>query len=654
VAGLDGINDVKSKVNNLIEEHSDKEITPDTNHKISGIYMIYIDNFTSDKIVPIYIGQSKDVQKRYKVHLSEILSLNRLSYENYYDYFFDKSNSFYEGRFKSSKIFKFMVENNCTLSDFRVILLEEVKAEELDKKEQEYIQQLNASFFGFNQLNSFLAAIKLHHLADVEINELDDFLRLVQEDIKGIYSYYDYGFTRFNLEHSFLKKLSFLSDLNTKISDTNLFKEVNIEIKQLLTHYLLDLQIAEIQQLEDKWSGLSEPYEMAVSEYNQAFALLANQVRGKFKELKFYSKKAFEYFLYSIVKEEKETLKGEFLKYLEKKNCSIDFYQLFDKQIAVVVERLEEKEQRGKSVAVAYNKYQGRKAKFKRERYKMIFPSIHFSPFFLGDRLQLAPQNIEEGVNTIHIQVFISNNGRTRGYYRKDPFIVRFDYCYFDGYGRKVEKQYYIENETTLRGLSGIEYIEKDFDRMFVFNPERFSITGLIDDEIDNSFISVLAEYKHGINDYTLKDKKLVRLEEVLDELQQLVNDETEFFLTNTESKGCLEKSLFNEQLHGHSLAEKLLETGKSRKRSKTKPEKVPKSPKKIDKMEKVKVDPKIRRAEAFRGKVLAKSNNKIDIVEYISSTKKVTAKCQDCGQTWKKRSDHLLSRLYCPSCDKA
>ncbi|MCR8848352.1 excinuclease ABC subunit C [Rossellomorea sp. SC111] len=648
---MDSINDVKSMVNKLIEDHSGREITPNTNYNTSGIYMIYIDNFTSDKIVPIYIGQSKDVQKRYKVHLSEILSLNRLSYEDYYNYFFYKSDSFYEGRFKSSKIFKFMIENSCTLSDFRVVLLEEVETEELDKKELDYIQQLNASFFGFNQLNSFLAAIKLHHLKSAEINELDDFLRLVQKDIKGIYFYYDYGFTRFNLEHAFLKKLFFLSDLNIKIGDTMLFKEVNLEIKQLLTHYRLDFQIAEIQQLEDNWRWLSEPHEVAVGEYNKAFALLANQVKGKFKELQFYSKKAFENFLYSIVKEEKETLKGEFLKYLEKKNCSIDFYQLFDQQIAVVVERLEEKEQREKPVADAYNKFQERKAKFKRERYKMIFPSIHFSPFFLGDRMQLAPLNIEEGVNTIHIQLFISNNGRTRGYYPKDPFIVRFDYCYFGDSGRKVEKQYYIENETTLRGLSGIQYIEKDFDRMFVFNPERFSITGLIDDEIDNSFISVLAEYKHGINDYTLKDKKLVRLEGVLDELQQLVNDETEFVLTNTESKGCLEKSLFNEQLQGHSLAVKLLETGKRRKRSKKKTEKVPKSPKKIDK---VKVDPKIRRAEAFRGKVLAKSNNKIDIVEYISSKEKVTAKCQDCGHTWKKRSDHLLARLYCLRCDKA
>ncbi|WP_281202995.1 hypothetical protein [Cytobacillus kochii] len=77
---------------------------------------------------------------------------------------------------------------------------------------------------------------------------------------------------------------------------------------------------------------------------------------------------------------------------------------------------------------------------------------------------------------------------------------------------------------------------------MFVFSPERYSITGMIENEIDNSFISVLAEYKCGINDYKLKDKELVRLEDVLDELQQLVDDEKVFYHSNTESYGCLEK----------------------------------------------------------------------------------------------------------------
>ncbi|MCM3584250.1 hypothetical protein M3182_00660 [Mesobacillus maritimus] len=278
----------------------------------------------------------------------------------------------------------------------------------------------------------------------------------------------------------------------------------------------------------------------------------------------------------------------------------------------------------------------------------MIFPSNPFSSFSLGDRVQRFPPKIEEEKNAYYIQLFISNNGRTKGEYGKDPFIIRFDYCYLDGKGRTVEKQCYIENETTPRCLSGIEYIEKDFDRFFVFRPERYSITSVIDNEIDHSFISVLAEYKHGINDYTLKDKKLVRLEEVFDELQQLVDDETIFYLSNLESYGCLEKSLFNEGMQNHPFAEKLLKIGKRRKRSETRIKKATKNPKKTKKG-----NPKIKRAEAFREKVLARSNNAIDVTNYVSSREKVTAECKGCGHTWKIRSDHLLARFYCQVCKR-
>ncbi|MCM3584252.1 hypothetical protein M3182_00670 [Mesobacillus maritimus] len=118
---METISDIKNMVNRLIEEHSDREITSSTSYNTAGIYMIYIDHFTSDKIVPIYIGQSKDVQKRYKSHLSEILSLNRLSHQEYENYFFHKSKSFYDGRFKTCKIFKYMLEKNCTPRDFRMI-----------------------------------------------------------------------------------------------------------------------------------------------------------------------------------------------------------------------------------------------------------------------------------------------------------------------------------------------------------------------------------------------------------------------------------------------------------------------------------------------------------------------------------------------------
>jgi hypothetical protein len=648
---MKSISDVNGIVNQLIEEHSDREITSETKYNTSGIYMIYIDHFTSNKIVPIYIGQSKDVQKRYKDHLSEILALNRFSNNEYYNYFFYKSNSFYEGRFKSSKIFKIMIENNCTLSDFRMILLEEVEVRDLEKKEQEYIKRLNASFFGFNQLNSFLAAFKLRREGG-QLSVLEDFLRQVQEDIEGIYSYYDYGFTKFNFEHSFPKDFTFLLELNDKLSDTKLFKEVKSAVDQLIKHYHLHHELTEIQKLVEKWSLLHKHYQEANDEYYQAFTILGDRVRAKFKEVRFYSDNAFKNFLSSIVKEDKEEHGKKFLKYLDSKQCDLDFYKLFSNQIAVVNEKLEEKNSRKKPSDEAYNLLQEKRVEYKKERYKMIFPSTQFSPFSLGDRVQHFPLKIVEGMNVCYIQLFISNNGRTRGEYRKDPFIVRFDYCYLDGQGRRFEKQYYIENETTKNSSSGIEYIEKDFYRPFVFNPERFSITGVIENEIDNSFISVLAEFRHGINDYTIKDKDLVRLGKVLDELQQLVDDETVFYLSNTESNGCLEKSLINEGFQSHPFAEKLLKIGKRRKSSKSKPNKEPKKSKKTEKaMEKV--DPKIKRAEAFREKVLARSNKTIDILNYISSKEKVTAECKDCGRTWKIRGDHLMARLSCPECRK-
>ncbi|MBS4223846.1 excinuclease ABC subunit C [Lederbergia citrea] len=648
---MKSISDVKGIVNQLIEEHSDREITSETKYNTSGIYMIYIDHLTSDKIVPIYIGQSKDVQKRYKDHLSEILALNRFSYNEYYNYFFYKSNSFYEGHFKSSKIFKFMIENNCTLSDFRMILLEEVEVGELEKKEQEYIKRLNASFFGFNQLNSLLAAFKLRREGG-QLSELEDFLRLVQVDIKGIYSYYDYGFTRFNFEHSFPKNFTFLLELNDKLSDTKLFKEVKSAVDQLIRRYQLHHEMTEIRKLEEKWSILHKYYLEANDEYHQAFTILGERLRAKFKELRFYSDNAFKNFLSSIVKEEKEKHRKEFLKYLVSKQCDLNFYKLFSHQIAVVNEKLDEKNNREKTRDEAYKLLQEKRVEYKHERYKMIFPSTKYSPFSLGDRAWHFPLKIEEGMNACYIQLFISNNGRTRGEYRKDPFIVRFDYCYLDGQGRRFEKQYYIENETTKNSASGIEYIEKDFYRSFVFNPERFSITGVIENEIENSFISVLAEFRHGINDYTIKDKDLVRLEEVLDELQQLVDDETVFYLSNTESNGCLEKSLVNEGFQNHPFAEKLLKIGNRRKSSKSKPNKEPKKSKKAEKVT-VKVNPKIKRAEAFREKVLARSNYTIDIINYVSSKEKVTAECKDCGHTWKIRGDHLMARLSCPECRK-
>jgi hypothetical protein len=43
-------------VKQLIEENAYREISPLTKFKGSGIYMIFIDHFTSNACVPIYMG----------------------------------------------------------------------------------------------------------------------------------------------------------------------------------------------------------------------------------------------------------------------------------------------------------------------------------------------------------------------------------------------------------------------------------------------------------------------------------------------------------------------------------------------------------------------------------------------------------------------
>lgn len=147
--------ELKSKIKTLIKDSQDKEINNETNNKNIGIYMIYIDNFNDDRIIPIYIGQTgcgknRNFQNRYKEHLQEVMALNRLKYNYYKDVLLS---GFYEGHYKTCKIFQYMVNHNCTLKDFHMIVLEEIDIENdksqeiLNQKEQEYFSKYLPAFF---------------------------------------------------------------------------------------------------------------------------------------------------------------------------------------------------------------------------------------------------------------------------------------------------------------------------------------------------------------------------------------------------------------------------------------------------------------------------------------------------------------------------
>lgn len=644
---------IKYQVKQLIQENLNGEVTPGTKHTFSGIYMIYIDHFTSEKIVPIYIGQAKDIQRRYKQHFSEILALNRLSYEEYHNYFFLKSKSFYDGNFKSCKIFKYMIENKCTLQDFHMIILEEVEEEYLDEKEQEYFKRLLPSFFGFNQLNSLLKQLKFRiSNSDISKSDIEDYLSVLQEDIKGIYSYYEYGFTRFNLEYSMPKDISHLLKEKEQLDNDILLKfdEVNLSLYELCKRYIPTFEV--LQNYYEK----SKEYKIAKDKYNVALDLLNGEISEKFRELKIYYEEAIELFIYSIIEEDKAKYRDLFKNYLKSKKCKLNFYKLYDEQVKDVNKRLEEKNTKYIPYSEALDLYRETEDQVRPKRYKMIYPSSQFESFSLGDRTNNLSIKLSEDtdlLNTCHIQIYISNDGNSRSIeYDKEPYIIRFDYCNIDNEGNKTENEYYIDNETTRNSQSAIKYIEKDYYKWFVFKPEKFKISSLKNGVMDDSFISVSAEYKHGINDYTLKDQELIKLSVVLDEIKEISNEETRFNIDISESVNCLRKCIMNEGLYKNEFVEQILLTKKLLKLKKRKKTQIKKPKKVVDKTV-LAENNKVRRAEAYKQKVLLKSDNAVKVLNYVSSREKVTAQCTNCGYEWEIRSDHLLRRPYCPSCRK-
>ncbi|WP_368901884.1 excinuclease ABC subunit C [Oceanobacillus oncorhynchi] len=646
------INRLKYQVKQLIECNSHREVTPQTKYETSGIYMIYIDSFNNDKVVPIYIGQSKDIQRRYKQHYSEILALNRLSHDEYERYFFSKGSSFYEGNFKSCKIFKYLLENNCTLQDFRMLILDEVEIEKLEEKEQEYFRRLLPSFFGFNQFNSFLKSLPFRfsntQMTEVEIR---DYLDVIMEDIQRIHVYYDYGFTKFNFEHSMLspKNIDYLLKGKEQWSKDTLlkFEKVNSELDDLYKQYKPDYD--EMRPVIDKKDKLYGDYKIARFEFSRALDALKSDINKEFRKQKLYSEKAKEDFINSVIHEGNTEHKKQFQDYLKSRNCDVDFYRIFQNHIDEVQKKYETKNNTGKPYQEIADKIQDWVIQNRSERYKMIFPSCQFEPFALGDNIKVLTMGIsmdDDLFNNCQLNIYISNNALSRSYIRKDPDIIRIDYCYINDEGTKYEKQYYIENEATRNCQSGNKYYEQDFYSMFAFRPEKFKITSLIDHEQDNSFISILAEYKHGINDYTIREKELVQLSAVLNEIQQLIDDETGFEVKVSESYTCLEKCFYG-NLHNNPFVKRLISRKlpkiRRKRRSKATTKKVVAQNNKTVKT----------RAEKYAEKVKVRSNDKITVFNYISSKENVTAKCKKCLYEWQRRSDHLLARPYCPLCKK-
>lgn len=101
----------------------------------SGIYAIYINTNDIKNIIPVYIGQAKDIFKRWKQQQTQI---KKIIEEN-------SNTRIYK------RIIYYLQLYNLKLKDLNFCVLEKCSEIELKKKEKFYINLFNSDIYGFNQ-----------------------------------------------------------------------------------------------------------------------------------------------------------------------------------------------------------------------------------------------------------------------------------------------------------------------------------------------------------------------------------------------------------------------------------------------------------------------------------------------------------------------
>lgn len=525
-------NRIKNTVLGIISA-STEEVLPSTKIKKSGIYMIYVDYFDDEKVIPIYIGKSTDIQKRYKSHYQEILSLNRLGYEEYKKY---TESGLYDGSFKSCKIFRYMVEHHCSLCDYHMIPIEYCEEDILEDREQFYIKEFKSEYFGFNQLNATTLYMEYAKARDKK-EVAQRYLTAVKDNAILLKQYWGYGFTIFNYEYSFYK--SPLTHLAAKGADIQcLLDEANAAIVTL-AHFAdsaYALKSREITKKEKEIHAQIHEIEILLEPIDSKIDKQKRLIRAKFKAVLNYSptRSEFEHFIAGIYDDDERKL---FNSAMKKKNLRFLAYVRLKDELSGLETLEDEREailsdvemQKSKKYEVLNQLYGQRKALKAELRVGYLLPSIEFQPFVLKDckRVTIAEEN--------SVLFVVSNNGRNSA-----PEVVVV-YLNING----IAKTYYVRNQTTTQSVDYIERYAYFRSNSFFGKREVYKIIprnssthwdGL---ECDN-YISVLSEYKSGINEFSFIGVELTDLGTIIKEILLYLKANPKTKLNCTESSRVL------------------------------------------------------------------------------------------------------------------
>lgn len=104
----------------------------------SGIYALYFPVDKIEETIPVYIGQSKDIYKRFKLHQNELLKV------------LSKPEKINKDKLLYRKILKFMSYRQLTINDLNFVILTECNNNKFNKLQKKYIKAYNSAEVGFN------------------------------------------------------------------------------------------------------------------------------------------------------------------------------------------------------------------------------------------------------------------------------------------------------------------------------------------------------------------------------------------------------------------------------------------------------------------------------------------------------------------------
>lgn len=515
--------EIKNKVKKIIKDRNVEEINNNTDSKNIGIYMIYIDNFNDDKVIPIYIGQTgygknRNFQNRYKEHLQEIMALNRLEYNYYKELLLD---NFYDGHYKSCKIFQYMVDHNCTLKDFRMIVLEKIDGnsdniqELLDKKEQKYFTEFLPAFFGFNQVNTVVEANKEFF---ANFNNLEGFvasdklLNYELDDCENFIKYFGYGYTKFNYYHCYpktytvgenSKKIEYeLRDkkelLKNKYYDENKFKKYNDKLPKLEKKYEKNNE-----ELQQNKKIFEERYEPEIKEYCQKYKIGIIQ---KYQDI-----------VDVLIYQDKENI-IDFKKYLKRKKIDVNILDDFNKDNEFTNWREKHISLLRKNNELKDEIRNCRLVK-RTDDLMRILPRKEYDAFPLKDKYQEIEFNRLDN-NELVINLDFSNNGICNDWWCFSYNLIKMDYK-LNINNKIIEKKNIFILPQNNEGNNEIKYFEKDRVETFKLKKSPFCVRNFPD------YISTTMEVQNGINEFTLMNKTKYDFKEILDEINSFIDAKT-------------------------------------------------------------------------------------------------------------------------------